>query len=414
MLPAGLLRAKVTGRAIAPSVITLDKPAIRTVTAHLLTLFNDAVAAERRLGDVLADLDALCAERRDHRMVRGLAHLLRRRCTLSDPGVADPAALRADVFRRAAAAGPLSLAAGPFARPIAADVLGAIAEEQASTPAALLDALYADHEHERRITSRGLPDATWLVDRYNTALAQGLLRSAREVVVRLEQPTSPRMRQLFRWVKFHQLLHRAHRDEPTLTLVLDGPMSMFSGATRYGQQLARFLPALLLQDGEWRLSATVEWTRARHPKDLVITSEDGLVSHYADTGAYHNKTQQHLATQFDGAGEWTLEEGQEPLTLGPKIVVYPDFTLTSGDRVAHLEVWGHWRPEALQARLEALSRYGPPHLIVAVPKKLASGRDKALPDHPQLLAFSELIPARSLRAAADRVATVAPVVASSG
>lgn len=357
---------------------------------------------------MLADLDDLCAERRDHRMVRGMAHLARARCTLESIAEVDPVTLRDRVFRLAATRGPLALAPGPLGHPCASDVLHEIGAELGLAPDQVSDALFADHEHERRVVASRVPDAPWLVARYNVALVQALLLRATEVVVTLDEQRAPRLRQLFRWVKFHQLLHRARREGNKLVVRLDGPMSLFRGSTRYGQHLARFFPALVLQQAPWILKATVLWTRARHRKDLVISSEDGLKSHYSDTGAYRTRAQEHLLAAFEGeAGAWRLLEGQHPLQLGPSDLVFPDFTLTDGARLAHLEVWGHWRPEALERRLEALDRYGPGNLLVAVPRKLASGRSASIPEHAQLVVFSELLSVRKVLAAVDSVAVAA-------
>jgi predicted nuclease of restriction endonuclease-like RecB superfamily len=213
------------------------------------------------------------------------------------------------------------------------------------------------------------------------------------------------MGQLFRWVKFHQLLHAARRDDDALELVLDGPVSVFGPSTRYGLQLARFFPAVLLQDGPWRMTAKVLWTRARHRKELVVSSEDGLVSHYPDTGAWRTKAEEHFAARFAEQDRgWTLTEGRLPLAVGDRHVVYPDFTLTDGARTAHVEVLGHWRPERLAARLADLERFGPANLVLAVPKKLSASERSDLPESPRVVVFADVLPVAKVLAAAARVA----------
>jgi uncharacterized protein len=217
------------------------------------------------------------------------------------------------------------------------------------------------------------------------------------------------MGQLFRWVKFHQLLHVAHRDGDALELVLDGPVSLFGPSTRYGLQLSRFFPAVLLQDGAWRMTARVLWTRARMQKELTVTSEDGLASHYRDTGAWRTKAEEHFAARFAEQDRgWTLTEGQLPLAVGDRHVVYPDYTLTSGRRVAHLEVLGHWRPDALAARLADLERFGPANLVLAVPKKLSAAERSEVPESPRLVVFADVLPVSKVLAAAERVAEAPP------
>ncbi|MBX2803921.1 MAG: DUF790 family protein [Myxococcales bacterium] len=405
MLPSGLLRAKVSGSSIAPSLVVPAKPAIAAAAREVFSLFSEAAAQRRRLGEVNADVDALCSERRDHRMVRGLAHLARGRCTLHVATDHDPATLRAEVFERSAAVGPLALVAGPFGRPTAHDVLAEVGRRYELSAEELSDLLFADLESERRVVELDVPSEEWLLHRYNVALVQGLLCRATEVRIALKGATTPRLKQLFRWVKFHQLLHRVSSDAEGVTLVLDGPMSMFAGSTRYGRQLARFLPALCLQEADWTLDATVLWTRANHRKALRVTSRDGLVSHYADTGAYRSPALQKLAAGLAEAPEpWLIRDAEAPLTLGPSALVFPDFTATDGVRTAHLEVWGHWRGDALQQRLEAMERYDRSNVVLAVSRRLSSGKSKAIPEHPQVLPFTEVLSVKQAVARLDQVA----------
>ena len=61
---------------------------------------------------------------------------------------------------------------------------------------------------------------------------------------------------------------------------IDGPLSLFSATTKYGLQVALFLPALLhCQD--FRLEAEVRWGPRREPRSFLLDSRDGLVSHQA-------------------------------------------------------------------------------------------------------------------------------------
>lgn len=406
MLPTELLRVRVDGPRLSPSLVDPEKPAIREIADEVHGAFARASARGARLGEALDEIDELCAGRRDAKLIRGLAKLAQDRCTSAVAAPIDPVALRLDVFRRAARVGPLALRPGPFGHPVAADLLAEVGREHDLSPDAVADALYADLPVERRLSAYDVPDATWLVHRYNVALVQGLLLRATEVDLVLERPRAPRMRQLFRWVKFHQLLHRAWRDGDHLRVRLDGPVSLFAGSTRYGLQLARFLPALLLQDGGWELRATLLWTRARHRKELVLGPASGLRSHYRDDGAWQGKTQEHLIARFaEHSGPWRLVEGARPLTVGDRDVVFPDFTVTDGHRELHVEILGFWRPDALAARLEALERFGPQNLVLAVSRKLGTAKAAAVPDSPRVVGFADLLPVPKLVEAAERLAS---------
>jgi uncharacterized protein len=206
--------------------------------------------------------------------------------------------------------------------------------------------------------------------------AQAVLIAATEIRVRLTEPDGPRMRQLMRWVRFHQLVARCETDGADLLIPMDGPQSLFRQSTRYGLQLARFLPALLLQDGPWSLEATVLWTKARHRKTFALDANAGLVSHYPDQGAYRTEAQKHFEEGFRALDtDWKLSDGDTLIPLGPKRVVYPDYTLRRGRQTAHLEWVGYWRKERLAEHMADVAKYAPATLLLAVTKRLAADKD---------------------------------------
>jgi hypothetical protein len=359
-----------------------DAPAIQQAADEVLERFAEAVDSGWTRGELDAQLDELCSERRDHKMVRGLAKIASDRTDYASDAEVDPAAFRREVFLAARAAGPLSMERGPLERPIADDVLSAVGAQHGLDVAAARQALYADLKESHQVLACRVPSPQWLLDRYNVALAQAVLYQAEEVRLELPSPTAPRMRQLLRWVRFHQLIASSERADDALVVTLDGPQSLFRQSTRYGTNLARFLPAFLLHEPPWRLEATVRWTKAGHRKTFTITPDDALVSHYADQGAYRTEAQRHFEAGFDALDtKWTRHDGSELIPLGPKRVIYPDYTFRCGKRTAHLQWVGFWRRESLLAHLEAVERYGPPGLILAVSTRLAGSKDPVeLPD----------------------------------
>ncbi|MBW1880624.1 MAG: DUF790 family protein, partial [Deltaproteobacteria bacterium] len=341
MLTKDLLRAQVRGREIRPSLVDPARPRLRDDGEALLDLVAAAVEERWTRAQLEEEVADRIGDRRDHKLVRGLAKVLLDRSVFEVRSPVPPADLRDRVFRVARTHGPLSLERGPLGRPVAEDVLEEVGREWGLSASEMEDALYADRPAEQRITRCDAADTDWLLHRYNLALVQAILLRATQVRVRLVAPTVPRLRQLFRAVKFHQLIHRAERSGEVVEVVLDGPTSLFRMSTRYGLQLATFLPALVLQECRWSLEATVLWTRARHRKRMFLTSEDGLVSHYRDVGAYETRTQRWFAERFRALDSgWTLDDQTLPIDLGGHALVLPDYRFTRDGRVAFLEIVG--------------------------------------------------------------------------
>ena len=405
MLTGDLIRARVRGQEIEPSLIDTEKPSSREAAQTLFDLLRGAVEQRQTRGQIQETLDDMLAERRDHKIWRGMAKLLFDRSEFEVESPMNPVDLRAIVFEKARQMGPLALEAGPFERVVASDVHAAVAEEHSLTVEQVRLGLYADLRQSQRIVSCKVDNAEWLGHRYNVAQVQALLLRATDVTVSLHAPTAHRMRQLFRYVKFHQLIHTAVRDGKVLTLRLDGPMSLFTQSSRYGMQLANFFPGLLLQECNWSLEATVLWTKAQHRKRLSLTHEGGLQSHYLDRGAYRTREQEWFAERFEKLDSgWTLSEGKKPINLGGRAVIFPDFTFSKGKKCAHLEILGFWRHDSLASKLDLVDQFGPGNLIIAISRKLRGSKEVLEASGAHVIDFAEIVPPKKVLAALESVA----------
>lgn len=403
MLTGDLVRARVKGKVLMPSTIDPAKPSLVDAATALHALFVEAAEDRTPRGEVDEAVGGIIADRSSPKILKGLAKLLADRSTFDVSSPVPPSQLRLEAFTLSRERGPLALERGPLDRPVAADILAELGETYGLTAEQIGDALYADLKENQRLTEVKVPSPEWLLHRYNVALVQALLLHALELRIRLVDPSSARMRQLFRQVKFHRLLHRAERKGATLDVVLDGPTSLFAQSTKYGMALANFFPALLLQPGPWELEATVLWTRAKHKKTLRIAHDDGFVSHYADRGGYSTREQDWFAERFDALDcGWKRAEGAEPVDLGGKAVLFPDFTFRKGRKRAHLEILGFWRHDDLEKRIALIERYGPGNVVLAVSRKLR-GSKQALKDAPDwVIDFAEVVPAKAVMEALER------------
>lgn len=398
MLTGDLVRVRRSKGELLPGFLDPSAPRHRERAEALVATYQQGLEGRWTRAQLDDEVQAVTGDATDHKVVQGLAKLCADRSEFEVQSPLDPIELRARVFARAAERGPLALTPGLMGRPTADDVLAEIAAELAVTAEVVADALYADLPESQRITRFRVPDAAWLLHRYNVSLVQAVLLHAESVEVELVGATAPRLRQLLRLAKFHQLMHRAHRQGEALTLVVDGPTSLFQHSTRYGRNLANFFPAILLQDAPWTMRAQVRWGPQKVSCTLTVDRDQGLVSHYADTGAWQSQAQQWFVERWEKADtDWKLTEETTPMPLGPRHVLLPDFTLRKGKRVAHLEIIGFWRREWLEGRLEALRRHAPKNLIIAVSNKLCGDKGVQLDDLPfPVIPYANIVPTKQV------------------
>ena len=405
MLTGPLLRTRVRGSSISALVVDPNKPSLVQAAHGVLEIVAEGAQRGARRGEVQEELADLAAGHAQPKVVHGLSKLAQDQCEYRVQSDLDPVELRAEVFALARERGPIALEPGPLQRLIAPDVLAEVGTRHNKTAQAIAEALYADLRQHERLLSAPQHPPQWLLNRYNVSLHQALLLRALELRIRFHKPSAHRMRQLFRAVKFHRLLFRAERVGTELWLTLDGPISLFRQSTRYGMALASFLPTLLHIDCPWEAEATVEWTKARHKKKLLFDHESGLVSHTVDRGGYRTEIQGWFEERFAKYNsEWQLSEGKEPIALGDKGIIFPDYELTLGTRKAHLEILGFWRHDSLDRHLSLVRRYGPGNLIVAVSSRMRGSKKALKTDENWIIPFAEVLPAKKVVVAAQAIA----------
>lgn len=418
MLTRDLLRIKFKGKVVEPQYIDPTNPKMLTRATAVMEVFEAALAQHRTrawLGDELREVEGTDPA---HKLLKGLSKVLLDKCEFEADSPLPPAELRERVFKRAAETGPLAWSAGPLGQRTATEVWTELAEELSGgsvgeegsaepprrwTTEELQDALYADLPDQQKLTRRTGPKTPEaLLHRYNVALVQALLLHASTVTVRMRRPDSKRVRQLFRYLKFHQLMYRVSGSAAELAIHVDGPQSLLRQSSRYGLQLAIFFPAVLLQPGSWTLEAEVLWGKTRKlKKRLTIAHTRGLQSHYADRGAWRSNAEKWFVERFEQLDTgWTVHPG-ELLDLGRQKLMVPDLTFRRDGKVAHLDIVGFWRRSYLDKRLAQT----PDHVVLAVSRRLLGDKDKvpgAMAD--QVVPFAEIIPAKKLLARIEAVA----------
>jgi predicted nuclease of restriction endonuclease-like RecB superfamily len=404
MLTGGLVRVRVARQRVIPLYIDPTSPRWLEAAESLLLLYREAVGMTR--GDIENEIDELFGGGGKATLVhRGLAKVLEDRAEFEVVSAVSPEIIREKVFtlaaehRRRREPGSVPGRRPPFRRDL---VLAGAAAELNLAPDVVLDSLFADLRGENRLLHFDDLTAERLIERYNLALAQAvMLRSVRvKVEVRNEPPA--RYRQLFRRLKFHRLLHRVEGSmREGFVLHIDGPLSLFSATTRYGLQIALFLPALL-RCVDFRLEAELRWGPRREPRSFLLEPCDGLVSHEADRGMYVPAEIKAFAERFrQVVPTWELSECTEIIELGREGIWVPDYRArhkASGTDV-FVEVLGFWKRSSLERLLRLLPRHGPPRYVLAISERLkvdegALGelprsifRFKEIPNAPELAAL---------------------------
>ncbi len=244
----------------------------------------------------------------------------------------------------------------------------------------VIDALlYSDLESENKLLAVPQVNAQNLIHRYNLALAQGALLNSLNIVVKLPASTPPaRLRQLTRWLKFQRLLCAVDKNKSAgLILQIDGPLSLFRTTQKYGFQIALFLPALLLCP-QFELEAELLWGKTKKPCKFQISSNDGLVTHYADSGMYLPPENEIFFLLFKKRiDEWDISDSISDLDYSDDLLV-PDFVLKrkADQKIVGLEILWNWNTVMVERRIKDMEKLKLQKYVLAVADKGNLGKDK--------------------------------------
>jgi uncharacterized protein len=374
MLTSDLLLTRNEGPYLYPRYIKIESQRFLTMAEELIALYAQYEGKTRR--ELTDALTRYAEDSTDYRIQRGLAKLLGDdRCEFTERSVAPPAEVRQRLFALARENHPVVLHPD-LIHPVTKDeLLLEMAREYKTEPEHIAWALYADLNENHILTHFDPPAPAWLLQRYNVALAQALLYRCVRMKLSVFRNIPSRYKQLFKFIKFYQLMHTIQGDlDSGYEVLLDGPVSLFRLSQKYGLQLAVFLPALLLCT-RWKMEAEIvmpDGTRRFFPLD----ESAGLVSHYRDSTMYDSLLERTFAERFTAIESgWQIEREVAILNLKDTVFI-PDFAFRHTDgRTALLEIVGFWRPDYLQKKFMKLKRAGRTDMVVAVSADLNVGEE---------------------------------------
>ncbi len=402
MLTGNLVLVKTARQRVIPRYLNRESIQWLEMAESLLMIYREGGGRTR--GEIETEVDELIGEGVATLVPRGLAKVLDDRAEFEVVAQLPPDKVREQVFSAAAAYRRQLRAAGhraPFRRDLVMEQVASTLGVESETVSA---SMFADLKDENRMLRFDDLGAQALIDRYNVALAQAvLLRSVLlKAEVRGEGPA--RYRQLFRWLKFHRLLYRVEGSmRAGYQIQIDGPMSLFSSTTKYGLQMALFLPALL-QCQDFRLDAELRWGPKREPRWFHLESSDALVSHYREAGQYVPAEVSAFLDRFRQiAPDWEVSEFSEVIELGREAVWVPDYRFLHRptDTDVYVEILGFWKRSSLDRLLRLLPQHGPPRYVLAVSDRLKVDEEsldeltgpvlrfKEIPNAPEFLGLLE-------------------------
>ena len=362
MLPLQLVRCRASRHQLVPQYLDPTSAAWLEISEQILELFRRHQGRSR--GELEHELDELIGNHPGQIVFRGFAKLLEDRCEFEMPAAIPPEQVREAVFLAAAR----QRAEGRFDR---SSVIAEVAPQLGLTPEAVDQSLFADLKSEQRLTTFRDLTAPQLLDRYNVACAQAVLFRATRVFVEVRGASAAQWRALLRALKFHRLMAEIESTGTEwISLRLDGPLSLFHNTTRYGVQLALFLPHLL-HCRDFHLRADILWGAKRTEKSFVLSAADGLRSHLPDMTTYVPPELAMFVELFrQRSSAWEIAEATDVLPLGRSWWA-PDFRLThrATGQVVYLEILGYWRRAHAEKHIQALREGLKVPCVVAVSEK---------------------------------------------
>lgn len=389
MLTGNLVRVRFNKFRIIPMYLHRESQEWLEVAESLLEIFRSSEGMTKgELDAAAADLFGSGQATLTH---RGLARVLEDRSEFEMVSDVDPEVLRERLFGAAAlyrtaiarkrAQGNPSEAIKGFDRE---GILNAIANDLELNPQQVESSLFADLKEENRILKFEDISAQRLIDRYNVALAQSVLIRAVRLNVEIRRESPSRLRRIFQMLKFHRLLFMAQGElADGLNLSIEGPLSMFQSTTKYGMQMANWLPNLL-NCRDFRLDAELNWGAKKELRTFHLESSDGLVSHLSDSAGYEPPEFEAFVHRFRQlAPTWSIDKPESIFRGtrqgGASVVWMPDYILThlATGREVHLEILGFWRHATLKQNLETVPKMTNAKPLWAVSDKMKVDDDKA-------------------------------------
>lgn len=366
MLTKKLLKYKISGGKIYPQFVEPSKTDLLSTAAQFLRIFKKSIGLNR--AQLTEECKTIIESQADLIFARGIEKLLLDRTKFDTSVNEDLTDLRHKIFTQASA----SLKREMFDIP---EFRIAIGTQFDTSPEELSTKLYSDLPEYQNILSFNSLSPERLLHRYNCAQVQGLLIYSENINITLRNPSPEKSRQLFKYLRFHQLLAKIQSNNTNLLIEVDGPLSLFDQTRKYGLNLATFFPGILHQDN-WAVTAEVQ---IKGNRTHVLS-----IDHNSPLRPYSHRFHSYVPDEFamfqtlfeERVQEWTMTPAEGLVHLNNEHHCFPDFMLThtSGRKIA-MELFHKWHESHLIARLKSLELTHKPPLLIGVSSRLTKKRE---------------------------------------
>jgi predicted nuclease of restriction endonuclease-like RecB superfamily len=370
VLTKDLVQCRIDHDRVRPKFVDPTSAELLALAEDLLSLFQVDPPPTR--AEIDESAGALIRGQRDIRLAKGFYKLIQDRADFSQPGTADYAACRQEIF----AASAELLAKGAPEDP---DAYRAALTARVTLPEEVAErGIYGDLPQFEHLLSPPQLNARQLLERYNVGLVQALLLTADGLTVKAKSPEPAQLRRLFKYLKFFRLLVRIRACQSSrsgevkaMEFEVAGPASVLGQTRRYGLQLASFFPAVCSLDS-WRIETTVEWKNER--RELRLDQRSNLVCHYRNFGAYVPEEIKLFHRDFKTKETgWEIFAAERPLKLVGGEYVFPDLSFRNADgKEIHLELFHRWHAGPFLKRLKQLADEPEQPLILGVDRAVAN------------------------------------------
>ena len=356
MLNKELLRVRVNGNYIKPQFADQEDPALLDLAKSFLEIYQNATGRTREYIENFTMPGA--AAFRDIKLARGILKVIQDRADFTVPAERDFALERRETFLR----GAEYLRTGTLPE-TPEEFRNIILPDQRS--------LYADLPENERLQQVRISFPREVLERDNMSLVQSLLLFTTRLELEIPVQSNPQhLRALLRYLKFFRLLTDAEMKQNTITMIVDGPASIFENSTKYGLQLASFFPAVTRLK-QWKAACTVKYKNRE--LRLVLDQKAPLVCRFSNLSSFQPEEFRMFADYFrKEESRWEINDAPGFLHGEAGKLFFPDFAFRDRETgaITHLELFHRWHLSKLEERLRDCEKGIIRGLIIGVDRSL--------------------------------------------